>query len=110
MFIAMNRFRIKPGREEDFEQVWRKRESYLDGVAGFQEFQLVRGPQAEDHALYATHVIWEDRESFEAWTRSDEFKKAHAGAGANRDLYLGGGPRFEGFDVILEQKPEQKPK
>ncbi|RLA09775.1 MAG: antibiotic biosynthesis monooxygenase [Gammaproteobacteria bacterium] len=102
MFIAMNRFRITPGREQDFEQIWRDRESYLDGVEGFQEFHLVRGPQAEDHALYATHVIWEDRASFEAWTHSEQFKKAHAGAGANRDLYLGP-PNFEGFDVILQQ-------
>ena len=34
MFIAMNRFRIAPGREDDFEQVWRERESYLDEAPG----------------------------------------------------------------------------
>ena len=105
MFIAMNRFRIAPGREEDFEQIWRDRDSYLDGVEGFEEFHLVRGPQAEDHSLYATHVIWKDRASFEAWTHSEAFKKAHAGAGAHRDLYLGP-PNFEGFDVVLQQRPK----
>ena len=30
MFIAMNRFKVKPGSEEAFEQVWQTRESYLD--------------------------------------------------------------------------------
>ncbi len=102
MFIAMNRFRIKLGREEDFEAIWRSRDSYLSEVPGYQEFHLVRGPQHDDHTLYATHVIWDDRESFEAWTHSDAFKKAHAGAGSSRDLYLGP-PNFEGFDVVLAQ-------
>ena len=29
MFIAMNRFRVKRGSEEDFEKVWLKRDSQL---------------------------------------------------------------------------------
>ena len=102
MFIAMNRFRIKLGREEDFEAIWRSRDSYLSEVPGYQEFHLVKGPQHDGHTLYATHVIWDNREAFEAWTHSDAFKKAHAGAGSSWDLYLGP-PNFEGFDVVLAQ-------
>jgi len=41
MYIAMNRFRIAPGREEEFVDVWRQRESHLDEVAGFKEFHLL---------------------------------------------------------------------
>lgn len=102
MFIAMNRFKIVPGKEQDFEEIWRSRDSYLSGVAGYQEFHLVKGPAAEDHSLYATHVIWDNRESFEAWTQSEAFRKAHANAGAKRDIYLGP-PKFEGFEVLLRQ-------
>ena len=36
MFIAMNRFKIVLGKEKDFENVWRKRDSYLDDVDGFK--------------------------------------------------------------------------
>ena len=43
MFIAMNRFKIVPGRETDFERIWNERDSHLDGVPGFKEFHLVRG-------------------------------------------------------------------
>jgi heme-degrading monooxygenase HmoA len=35
MYIAMNRFNIVPGKEADFEQICRERETYLKGVPGF---------------------------------------------------------------------------
>ena len=34
MFIAMNRFRIAAGREADFIEVWRQRDSRLAEVPG----------------------------------------------------------------------------
>ena len=36
MYIAMNRFRIAPGFEKGFEELWRNRDSQLDDVAGFR--------------------------------------------------------------------------
>lgn len=105
MYIAMNRFRIAKGREADFEAIWANRDSHLDEVPGFIEFHLVRGPEHDDHTLYATHVLWERQEDFSAWTTSDAFRKAHANAGASssRDIYLGP-PQFEGFEVVMEKK------
>jgi heme-degrading monooxygenase HmoA len=80
MFIAMNRFRIKKGSEDAFEKVWLNRETYLDRVPGFVEFHLLKGPEAEDHTLYASHTIWQNKAALEAWTRSEEFRAAHARA------------------------------
>ncbi len=102
MFIAMNRFRVARGRETDFERVWAERDTHLDEVPGFVDFRLLRGPEADDHTLYASHTTWLDRESFEAWTRSEAFRKAHAGAGGQRGLYLGH-PQFEGFESVLDR-------
>jgi heme-degrading monooxygenase HmoA len=99
MFIAMNRFRVIQGAEKDFESVWLDRETHLEAVPGFVEFQLLRGPEHEDHTLYASHTVWRSRTDFEAWTRSGAFRKAHASAGGNRPLYLGH-PQFEGFEVL----------
>jgi heme-degrading monooxygenase HmoA len=99
MFIAMNRFRVKPGSESDFEAVWLNREVYLDGVPGFVEFHLLRGPKNEDHTLYSSHTIWRSRADFEAWTRSEAFRSAHRGTGGNKPLYLGH-PQLEGFEVL----------
>lgn len=100
MFIAMNRFRIARGRESVFEDLWRKRESHLEGVPGFREFHLLKGPQDDEATLYASHSVWGSRQDFEAWTESESFRKAHAQARAPQGTYLGH-PQFEGFEVIL---------
>ncbi len=103
MFIAMNRFRVKRGSEGDFETVWTSRDSHLDSVPGFVSFHLLKGPQHDDHTLYASHTEWESRAAFEAWTRSDAFRKAHASAGGNKPLY-DGHPQFEGFEPVQTLK------
>ena len=98
MLIAMNRFRVAKASEDAFEQVWMSRDSHLGKVPGFVEFHLLKGPEAEDHTLFASHTIWESRAAFEAWTRSDAFRMAHSRAGDNKPLYLEH-PQFEGFEV-----------
>ena len=100
MFIAMNRFRVTRGRELVFEELWRKRESYLDTVPGFRKFHLLRGPDSEEATLYASHSVWESREAFQAWTESEAFRKAHSQARSPEGTLLGH-PQFEGFEVIL---------
>ncbi len=99
-FYAMNRFRIAPGREDEFVEVWRQRDSRLAEVPGFLEFNLLRGPSTDEATLFVSHSRWENAAAFEAWTRSDAFRAAHAGAGGQRGLYLGH-PQFEGFEVAL---------
>jgi heme-degrading monooxygenase HmoA len=98
MFIAMNRFRVKKGCEEAFERVWLARDVHLHKVPGFVEFHLLKGPEREDHTLYASHTVWQSRAAFEAWTKSEAFRAAHRNAGENKPLYLDH-PQFEGFEV-----------
>lgn len=100
MFIAMNRFQVAQGRESEFEEIWRSRDSQLDKVPGFRSFHLLRGPGADDHTLYSSHTVWESRGAFEDWTKSEAFRTAHRDAGTHKGLYLGH-PRFEGFEVVL---------
>ena len=100
MLIATNRFKIQHGREQEFEEVGRIRDTFLDGVPGFERFQLLRGPTNESETLYISHSTWESREAFEDWTRSEAFRKAHGGAGGSKGLVLGH-PQFEGFDKVL---------
>lgn len=99
MFLTMNRFRVKPDRAADFEAVWTGRDSHLPQVPGFKAFHLMKGPVAEDHILYASHTLWDSREAFEAWTRSEAFRAAHKGAGAHGDIYLGS-PELEIFEAV----------
>ena len=104
MYLTMNRFRVKPGQEEAFEQVWKTRETHLHEVPGFVAFHLMKGEAKEDHTLYASHTLWQSREAFEAWTRSEAFRAAHKGAGAHSDIYLGP-PELEVFESVHSVEP-----
>lgn len=100
----MNRFKVIKDRTEDFENMWKNRDSYLSDMAGFISFQLLKGPEREDHILYSSHALWIDHESFEAWTKSDAFRNAHARAGHSSEPTTVGHPEFEGFEVIINEE------
>lgn len=97
MFIAMNRFKVAAGCEDEFVNIWRNRETYLETVPGFKEFHLLKGPSTDEYTLFASHTSWESSDAFEAWTRSEAFRKAHANAGGGKDIYLGP-PQLELFE------------
>ena len=98
MFIAMNRFRVTKGSEDAFEKVWLNRDTQLTKVPGFVEFHLLKGPEHDDYTLYSSHTLWQSKATFEAWTKSEEFRLAHKDAGQNKSLYIDH-PQFEGFEV-----------
>lgn len=100
MYIAMNRFRIAPGKEQEFIDIWKNRDSHLDGVPGFKDFKLLQGATSEEFTLFASHSIWESEQAFIDWTKSESFRKAHANARTAKDVYLGP-PQFEGFEAVL---------
>lgn len=98
MFVAMNQFRVNPGREADFEAGWKTRESYLSEVPGFVHFALLKGDEPGD---YISHTIWESRQAFVNWTQSDVFRKAHAGG--MPEGILATHPRARFYEAVLEQ-------
>jgi len=103
-YIAMNRFKIAEGRETDFEDVWRSRESRLKELKGFREFRLLKGPEREGHTLYSSHVLWNSKDDFDSWTKSEQFRASHRNAGDSRSKgAILGHPEFEGFETILQE-------
>ena len=58
MFIAMNRFKIVLGKEKQFEEIWQNRDSHLDNVPGFIDFNLIKGPTNENFTLYASCLLY----------------------------------------------------
>lgn len=100
MYLAMNRFTVRAENARDFEALWLGRDSHLNEMEGFVEFHMLKGPERDDGTvLYASHTVWDSEESFLAWTRSEQFRAAHAGAGGTRKLHEGH-PNFEGFSAI----------
>ena len=120
LFIAMNHFDVEPAHAAEFEARWRERDTYLREVPGFVRFALLRasepGPQAATQSdggaqraegerrsqRYVSHSTWESRAAFEAWTRSEAFRRAHGQARMPAGV-LRGHPRLETFEAVLEQ-------
>ncbi|MCG8537657.1 MAG: antibiotic biosynthesis monooxygenase [Pseudomonadales bacterium] len=100
MYVAMNRFRIALGREQDFIEIWKNRDTHLQEVPGFKQFHLLQGATDEECTLFASHSVWESEQAFVDWTKSEAFRKAHANAGDSKGIYLGH-PQFEGFSSVL---------
>jgi heme-degrading monooxygenase HmoA len=103
-YIAMNRFQVKPEAAAQFEDMWRTRESKLKQTPGFREFRLLKGPEGKGFILYSSHVVWDSKADFEAWTKSQHFRDAHKDAGQSKtqDALLGP-PVFEGFETVLHE-------
>ena len=100
MYIAMNRFRIAPGKEQVFIDIWNNRDTHLSEVPGFKEFNLLQGPSDDNATLFASHSLWDSENAFINWTKSEAFRQAHANAGEVKDIYLGP-PQLEGFEVVI---------
>ena len=100
MSIAMNRFRIHVGHEDDFEKLGSERDSHLHEVPGFREFHLLRGETADEITTYVSHSVWNSREAFQDWTRSESFRKSHARAQSPAGT-LEGHPKFEGYEIVI---------
>ncbi len=98
-FIAMNHFQVNPDRGADFEAHWSQRKSYLEQVPGFLRFALLRG---DEPGSYISHSTWESREAFEAWTKSEAFRKAHAQARTPEGILVGH-PKLQSFEAVIEQ-------
>ncbi len=96
MFVAMNRFSVVNGREDDFERAWGERQSYLDGVAGFVQFALLKGDAGGE---YISHTTWRDRSAFLDWTKSEAFIAGHR-QGSLAGV-LEGPPRLSTYEAVI---------
>jgi len=99
MYLTMNRFKVVKAEAAAFEELWKTRDSHLKAVSGFVSFALMKGPEKDDHVLYASHTVWSDEESFTAWTKSEAFRSAHGGAKSSAHMYLAA-PELEIFEAV----------
>ena len=63
--------------------------------------ELVRRSEAGDEVLVITR--WRDKDAFDSWVHSEEFKKAHARGGAGE--LMRGHPQMSTYEVAVEREP-----
>jgi heme-degrading monooxygenase HmoA len=98
MFVAMNTFKVVSGKEQEFEEIWKNRDTYLHEVPGVIRFSLLRGDGGE----YISHSTWESRDAFMAWMQSPAFAAGHRGGSLMG--VLEGPPSPKMFEAVLEQE------
>lgn len=99
MFVAMNRFKVAPGKGDEFEHVWQSRDTYLRDVPGIIRFALLRG---DADGEYISHSTWASRDAFVAWTQSAAFTAGHR-QGSLAGM-LAGPPQISLYEAVLEQE------
>lgn len=100
MFVVANRVPVAAGWEEAFEERFRKRAGQIDKQPGFVRMEVLR-PQGEE-TPYVVLTAWQDRESFEAWVGSEDFKLAHSNP-MPKEAFDGEG-KLEMHEVVIASK------
>lgn len=101
MIAIFNSLRVKEGAADEIVDRFAESRGNVQGFPGFVSMEVLKS-DAEDEVLVVTR--WRDRESFEAWVRSDEFRRAHGRGGAGG--LLTGHPRMSSYSVAVERAPE----
>ncbi len=89
MYIVMNRFQVAEGREGEFEEIWRTRDSYLKEVDGFREFNLLRGEGGD----FISHTIWGVNPRSKAESGAMRFTRRTLGPPRRRPIFSPVPPR-----------------
>ncbi|MCH7593822.1 MAG: antibiotic biosynthesis monooxygenase [Chloroflexi bacterium] len=75
--VIINAIEVPEGKGEALEARFRARAGEVENMPGFEGFELLRPVEGESR--YFVYTRWESQEAFEAWVRSPEFTRGHAG-------------------------------
>ena len=79
MITVANRIYVNQEFADAFEKRFRERAGLVDKMPGFISNQVLRPVNEGDP--YVVFTIWNSRQDFLNWVRSDEFVKGHAQSG-----------------------------
>jgi len=92
----MNRFKVTPGREQDFEEAFKDRAGLVEKLPGFMSFDVLR-PTETGEGVFISMTRWRSMEDFENWTKSEAFKQGHS---RKHPGMFAGHPQLEIYEVF----------
>src|SRR5918997_4951819 len=108
MIKVPNRIYVKPEDVEAFEGRFRERAGLVDGMPGFVSNQVLRPVNEGDP--YVVFTVWDSRQDFLNWVRSDAFAKGHAQSGTLPREAFSRGNVLEMHEVVTDSaRPELEP-
>ena len=97
MIAIFNSLPVKEGAADQIVSRFAESRGHVQNFPGFVSMEVLRSDGA-DEVLVITR--WENRDAFDSWVASGEFKKAHGRGGG--DL-LRGHPRMSSYEVAVER-------
>lgn len=108
MITVANRIYVRPEYAEAFETRFRERAGLVDKMPGFISNQVLR--PVNDGEPYVVLTLWESREDFLNWVRSDAFTKGHAQSGTLPKEAFSGSNVLEMHEVVQDSaRPDLEP-
>ena len=101
MIAIINRLPVKEGAADQIVERFAQSEGSVQGFPGFVSMEVLNSYDDSNEVLVITR--WQNRDAFNSWVHSEEFKKAH-GRGGGGDL-LRGHPQMGSYDVAVERAP-----
>ncbi|HSL01411.1 MAG TPA: antibiotic biosynthesis monooxygenase [Rubrobacteraceae bacterium] len=98
MIAIFNSLPVKDGAADRIVERFAESRGHVQDFPGFVSMEVLKSDNG-DEVLVITR--WEDRTSFDAWVRSDEFARAH-GRGGGEGL-LRGHPKMSTYEVALRR-------
>lgn len=100
MIAISNSLPVKEGAADEIVERFAASRGSVQDFPGFVSMEVLKSEE-EDEVLVITR--WRDREAFQSWVHSEDFKKAHGRGGAGE--LLTGHPKMTTYEVALERRP-----
>ena len=108
MITVANRIYVNREYAEAFEQRFRERARLVDQMPGFISNLILRPVNESDP--YVVFTIWNSRQDFLDWVRSDAFVKGHAQSGSLRKEAFSQSNVLEMHEVVQDSsRPDLEP-
>lgn len=96
--VKINAISVPEGQGGELERRFAGRARLVEGMSGFEGFELLRPIAGDTRYFVVTH--WADDQSFRAWVESMEFHKGHAQADATDGQPVASHSALLEFEVV----------
>ena len=96
--VKINAIEVPDGGGEELEKRFAARAKAVDGMPGFEGFELLRPVEGETR--YFVYTRWASEEDFQNWLNSQSFQQGHSGSSAAGRRPVGTGSAVLSFEVV----------
>jgi heme oxygenase (mycobilin-producing) len=97
--VKINAIEVSDGNGPELEKRFAARAKAVDGMQGFEGFELLRPVEGETR--YFVYTKWATEEDFQTWVKSQAFQHGHAAAAAdNAPTPVATGSALLSFEVV----------